>query len=101
MKKMVLIISLDVQQNKFNIMKKYQLIITPEENRTDVYCSVIYAYNDPIVFMSKDREKAIVYTKKELEKAKEHFENCGINVIEKEVLISHKRTFDLKNDARF
>lgn len=79
-------------------MKKYQLI-----NRIDnveSYCSVIYVYDDPLVFMSKNRQNAIVYTEKELKKAKEHFESCGIYVMEKEVHVSHKRTIDLKNDAR-
>lgn len=91
--------SLGMLLNKFNIMKRYQLV-----NRIDNierYCSVIYVYNDPLVFMCKDRQKAMVYTEKELKKAKEHFENCGIYVMEKEVLISHKNTVDFENDARF
>ena len=90
--------SLDMLLNKSNIMRKYQLV-----NRIDNierYCSVIYVYNNPLVFMGKDRQKAMVYTEKELKKAKEHFENCGIYVMEKQVLISHKNTVDLKNDAR-
>jgi hypothetical protein len=79
-------------------MRKYQLI-----NRIDnieKYCSVLYVYDNPILYMNKNRECAMVYTEKELKRAKEHFENCGIYVMEKEVLISHKKTFDFKNDAR-
>jgi hypothetical protein len=50
-------------------MKKYQLITPILENITG-YCSVINVYNEPLFFISKDRERAMVYTEKELPKAK-------------------------------
>ncbi len=87
--------SLDMLLSKSNIMRKYQLINYLDNVMN--YCSVIYVYDDPIVFMCNNREKAIVYTEKELKKAKEHFESCGIYVMEKEVIVSHKRTIDAKD----
>lgn len=74
-------------------MKKYQLI-TPVLNHEE-YCSVIDVYEEPLFFLSKNRERAIVYTEKELSKAKEYFENLGIAIMQKEVKISHKRTIDV------
>jgi len=74
-------------------MKKYQLI-TPVLNHEE-YCSVIDVYEEPLFFLSKNRERAVVYTEKELPMAKAHFRNLGIAVIQKEVKISHKRTIDV------
>lgn len=90
--------SLDMLLNKSNIMRKYQLVNYKDNNES--YCSIIYVYDNPILYMNKNRECAMVYTEKELKRAKEHFESCGIYVMEKEVHVSHKRTIDLKNDAR-
>jgi len=74
-------------------MKKYQLI-TPVLNHEE-YCSVINVYNEPLFFISKNRERAVVYTEKELPKAKEHFRNLGLIIMQKEVIVSHKRTIDV------
>jgi hypothetical protein len=75
-------------------MKKYQLTTPILENVTG-YCSVINVYDAPLFFISKDRERALVYTEKELPKAKEHFQNLNIEVLEKEVTVLHKRTIDV------
>ena len=73
-------------------MKRYQLT-TPVLNHEE-YCSVIDVYNEPLFFLSKNRERAMVYTEKELPKAKAHFQNLGIAIVEKEVIVSRKKTKD-------